>query len=70
MTALATVVGHGLLRLPTHQAAYLGTGAVSRLEQALTNLLTNAAKYAPPGTPGGRGTRIPGTFMVAVYGPK
>jgi alcohol dehydrogenase class IV len=36
MTALATVVGHGLLRLPTHQAAYLGTGAVSRLEQALT----------------------------------
>jgi hypothetical protein len=27
-------------------------------------------KFAPPTTPGGRGARIPGSFMVVVYGPE
>jgi hypothetical protein len=27
-------------------------------------------KFAPATTPGGRGARIPGTFMVVVYGPE
>ena len=30
----------------------------------------STAKMGPPATPGGRPTRLPGTFMVAVYGPK
>jgi DNA-binding beta-propeller fold protein YncE len=30
----------------------------------------STAKYGPPTTPEGRPVRLPGTFMVAVYGPK
>ena len=30
----------------------------------------STAKIGPPATPVGRGTRMPGTFMVAVYGTK
>ena len=40
------------------------------LDPKTGKIYLSTAKYAPPATPGGRGTRMPGTFMVAVYGPK
>ena len=46
-----------------------GTNTLA-LDPKTGKIYLSTAKYAPPGTPGGRGTRIPGTFMVAVYGPK
>jgi DNA-binding beta-propeller fold protein YncE len=46
-----------------------GTNTLA-LDLKTGKIYLSTAKFAPPATPGGRGTRMPGTFMVAVYGPK
>jgi DNA-binding beta-propeller fold protein YncE len=46
-----------------------GTNTLA-LDQKTRKIYLSTNKFAPPTTPGGRGTRIPGTFMVTVYGPK
>jgi DNA-binding beta-propeller fold protein YncE len=46
-----------------------GTNTLA-LDLKTGKIYLSTAKLGPPATPGGRGARLPGTFMVAVYGPK
>jgi len=46
-----------------------GTNTLA-LDVKTGKIYLSSAKYGPPATPEGRAVRLPGTFMVAVYGPK
>jgi DNA-binding beta-propeller fold protein YncE len=46
-----------------------GTNTLA-LDLKTGKIYLSTAKLGPPATPGGNPTRMPGTFMVAVYGPK
>lgn len=46
-----------------------GTNTLA-LDVKTGKIYLSTAKYGPPATPEGRPVRLPGTFMVAVYGPK
>jgi DNA-binding beta-propeller fold protein YncE len=46
-----------------------GTNTLA-LDLKTRKIYLSTNKFAPATTPGGRGTRVPGTFMVTVYGPK
>jgi hypothetical protein len=46
-----------------------GTNTLA-LDPKTGKLYLSTSKYAPAATPGAKGARMPGTFMVAVYGPK
>jgi hypothetical protein len=46
-----------------------GTNTLA-LDAKTGKIFLSTAKFGPPVTPEGRPVRLPGTFMVTVYGPK
>jgi hypothetical protein len=46
-----------------------GTNTLA-LDLKTKRIYLSTAKFGPAATPGGRSTRMPGTFMVTVYGPR
>lgn len=46
-----------------------GTNTLA-LDTKTGKLYLSTSKFAPPASPGGKAARVPGSFMVAVYGPE
>ena len=46
-----------------------GTNTLA-LDLKTGKIYLSSAKFAPPAPPGGRSAKIPGSFMVVVYGPE
>jgi hypothetical protein len=46
-----------------------GTNTLA-LDLKTGKIYLSTAKFAPATTPGGKGAKVPGSFMVVVYGPE